>query len=263
MERKYNVDIKWLAVTSFEMRFGNTTVVTDPYITECEGTDITYEAVENCDIICVGHAHWDHITDIPRLCEKFRPLILCGDQTATPLAKWLNYTPSYIYPMYPDLELDFDDVKIKALLGRHKVQRGGMGFCDLSRLIEDNTREKFGEEMASLQAVGTIEYRNYLFTAPNGTKVLVWGNDPTPVQVNICKALKPDIAIIQRGVSEAGIIANAEFAAKIGCKVVIPHHHDFHGKDDPAVLEKFKAEFLKRVPDGEFIFPVHGEWIRL
>ena len=104
MERKYNVDIKWLAVTSFEMRFGNTTVVTDPYITECEGTDITYEAVENCNIICVGHAHWDHITDIPRLCEKFRPLILCGDQTATPLAKWLNYTPSYIYPMYPDLE---------------------------------------------------------------------------------------------------------------------------------------------------------------
>ena len=27
MEKKYGISIKWLAVTSFEMRFGNTTVV--------------------------------------------------------------------------------------------------------------------------------------------------------------------------------------------------------------------------------------------
>ena len=57
MEKKYGVSLKWLAVTSFEMRFGNTTVVSDPYITECVGTDVTWENVENCDIICLGHAH--------------------------------------------------------------------------------------------------------------------------------------------------------------------------------------------------------------
>ena len=114
MMKEYGIDLKWLAVTSFEIRCGNTTVVTDPYITECVGTDLTWEAVEGCDIICLSHAHWDHITDIPRLISKFNPIVLCGDQTAMPLAMWLDYNPSCIYPMYPDTELDFNDVKIKA-----------------------------------------------------------------------------------------------------------------------------------------------------
>ena len=263
MQRKYGVDVKWLAVTSFEIRFGDMTVVTDPYITECTGTDLTYEAVEKCDVICVGHAHWDHITDIPRLCEKFRPMILCGDQTAMPMARWLNYIPSLIYPMYPDTELDFGSVKIRALYGRHKILRGGMGFNDLCAAIETNPICMADAGIASLQAVGTMEYRNYLFTAPNGTKVLIWGNDPTVEQINICKSLKPDIAILQRAATPAGVGKMADFAAEIGCKVLIPHHHDFKEVDDPYVIEALKEEFLRRVPDGTFVTPVHGEWVRL
>ncbi|MBQ8850247.1 MAG: MBL fold metallo-hydrolase [Clostridia bacterium] len=261
MERKYGIDVKWLAVTSFEMRFDGLTVVTDPYITECVGTDLTYEAVEACDIICLGHAHWDHVTDIPRLCAKFKPRILCGDQTAMPLARWLNYDPTLIYPMYPDAELDFDSVKIRALFGRHKSLK--RGFNDLCDHLAKNPICQADTGIASLQAVGSMEYRNYLFTSKNGTKILIWGNEPTVEQVNICKALAPDIAIIQKGSSDEEIAAKAEFAAKIGAKVLIPHHHDFRGVDDPSNIEKFKKEFLRRVPDGNFVTPVHGEWIHL
>ena len=261
MEKKYGVSLKWLAVTSFEMRFGNTTVVSDPYITECVGTDVTWENVENCDIICLGHAHWDHITDIPRLMDKFHPILLCGDQTAMPMAQWLNCSPTVVYPMYPDNELDFGDVKIRALYGRHTNL--GSGFNDLCARIAQNPLCQADPGMASLQPVGSFEYRNFLFTAPNGTKILLWGNDPTIEQVNICKALKPDIAIIQRSVKPEDVTKKAEFAAAIGCKVLIPHHHDFRGVDDPSVVENFKNEFLKRVPDGIFIAPEHGQWIDL
>ena len=45
MGKKYGVSIKWLAVTSFEIRCNGLTVVTDPYITECVGTDLNWEAV--------------------------------------------------------------------------------------------------------------------------------------------------------------------------------------------------------------------------
>ena len=257
------IDIKWLAVTSFELRFGALTVVTDPYITECVGTDLTYEAVENCDLICLGHAHWDHITDIPRLCEKFKPRILCGDQTAMPLARWLNYNPSWIYPMYPDTELDFNSVKIRALYGRHKTLQNGMGFNDLCAELAKNEFCQADPGIASLQAVGSMEYRNYLFTTPDGIKVLIWGNEPTAEQINICKTLRPDSAIIQKGSSPEEIEAKADFAAKIGCKVLIPHHHDFKKVDDPTSIQRFKEQFLRRVPDGTFITPVHGEWVRL
>ena len=98
---------------------------------------------------------------------------------------------------------------------------------------------------------------------PNGTKILLWGNDPTVEQLNICKALQPDIAIIQRSLEHEDIVKKAEFAAAIGCKVLIPHHHEFHNKDDSGIINALKEEYLKLVPDGTFISPKHGEWIHL
>ena len=107
MSRKFGVSIKWLSVTCFEIRCDGVTVVSDPFVTDCDSTELTWEAIENCDIVCLSHAHFDHITDIPKLLEKYHPLLLCGDQTAMPLVKWLGYNPTRVYPMYPNMELDF------------------------------------------------------------------------------------------------------------------------------------------------------------
>ena len=261
MEHKYGFSIRWMAVTSFEFRFGNTTVVSDPFITECDQTDLTWEDVEKCDMICLSHAHWDHITDIPRLGAKFRPKILCGEQTALQLARWLNYNATFVYPMYPDTELDFGDVKVRALYGRHTNLKSGLN--DLTARISTNPLCIADPGMAALQEIGSFEYRNFLFTLPNGTKILLWGNNPTVEQLNICKALKPDVAIIQRSVNLGEVAEKAEFAAQIGCKVLIPHHHDFKKPEDPAVISTFREEFLKRVPDGIFLSPDHGQWVDL
>lgn len=257
----YGVSIKWLAVSSFEICCNGLTVVTDPYITECAYTDLTWEDVENCHIICLSHAHWDHITDILRLVKKFDLIILCGDQTAMPMARWLNCRPSRIYPMYPNLELDFDSVKIKALYGRHTDLHNG--FNDECEIL--NTRPICREYpgIAALQPIGSFEYRNFLLTLPNGTKLLFWGNDPTVEQRNLCKALQPDIAILQRSTAPEEIVKKAEFAAAIGCKVVIPHHQDFKAVDNPAAIEQFREAFLRRVPDGVFLIPEHGKWMDL
>lgn len=262
MSKKFGVSIKWLSVTCFEICCDGVTVVSDPFVTDCDSTSLTWEAIEKCDIICLSHAHFDHIIDIPNLIKKFNPLLLCGDQTAMPLAKWLNYSPSRIYPMYPDTELDFDCIKIRALYGRHSEQ--GMGFCDMLKSIEKDYHWcAEDKEVNGLQAVGSMEYRNFFFTLPNGTTILLWGNDPTPEQKNILKKLKPDIALIQRSGSIESIRKKAEFARDIGCKVVIPHHSDFPSITPNESLETFKNEFLKLVSDGEFIIPEHGKWINL
>lgn len=261
MSNKFGVSIKWLSVTCFEIRCDGVTVVSDPFITDCDSTPLTWEAIEKCDILCLSHAHYDHITDIPKLVEKYQPLLLCGEQTAMPLAKWLNYTPTRIYPMYPDTELDFNTIKIRALYGRHTDQK--IGFNDQCARLAKRRCCVEDEQVNEMQGIGSLEYRNYLLTLPNGTTVLLWGNDPTPEQFNICKALKPDIAIIQRSGDSANIKKKAEFAAAIGCKVLIPHHMDFPSISPPEIIEEFKEEFLRLVPDGVFINPAHGEWIDL
>ncbi len=259
--KDYGLDLKWLAVSSFELRFGNTTIVTDPYITDCACTDLTYEAVEACDMICITHVHWDHITDIPALAEKFQPKILLGDMSSLPLARWLNYSPTYVYPMYPDTELDFGDFKVRALYGRH-IKLGG-GINDLVERINTNPIIAKYPGMDDLTEIGSFEYRNYLFTLPNGTRILLWGNDVTPEQTNLCRELKPDIAIIQRSIDEQASYIKAKFVADIGAKVLIPHHHDFRKPEKPEVIEKFRDAFLSLVPDGTFISPAHGEWVHI
>ena len=143
--------------------------------------------------------------------------------------------------MYPNLELDFDEVKIKALYGRHWNLKSD--FLSLCERLSQNEFSKRDSGIDQLQPIGSFEYRNFLFTLPNGTKILLWGNNPDVVQRNICKELKPDIAIIQRSVKPEDLKAKAEFAAAIGCKVLIPHHHDFKQVDNPSSIEAFKEEF--------------------
>ena len=273
MSEKLGFRLKWLAVSSFEMEFGSTTVVSDPYITHCKGTDLTWEAVEKCNIITLSHAHWDHITDIPALMEKFNPRMLCGDQTMTPMAEWLNCKISRIYPMYPDTELDFGDVKVRALYGRHTELKSGYNRLtrylenhDVAELVRDFPDDPNLPTMGPLQGIGSLEYRNYLFTLPNGVKILLWGGYPTREQFALYSKLKPDVAIIQRSTDPKDIARKARFAAELGAKIVIPHHHDFREVDPPevaAALDLFEKEYLTLVPDGRFIKPVHGEWIEL
>lgn len=258
---KLGVSIKWLSVSCFEIRCDDVTVVNDPFVTDCDSTELTWEAIESCDILCLSHAHFDHIMNIPKLVEKFRPLLLCGDQTAMPLASWLNYSPTRIYPMTPNLELDFDKVKIRALFGRHSEQSAG--FNDLRATLSKYRWCADDQQVNSMQGIGSMEYRNYLLTFPSGVKILLYGSDVTPEQINICKELKPDIAILQRSFSPAAIQKKAAFAAAIGCKVLIPHHMDYPVDTSPEQIAAHGEAFLKLVPDGMFINPQHGQWIDL
>jgi hypothetical protein len=165
--------------------------------------------------------------------------------------------------MHPDLELDFDSVKIRALYGRHVEVGTGYNDQVASLATRPSVLADFG--MNELQGYGSLEYRNFLYTFPNGTKVLLWGNDPTAEQRNILKTIQPDIAIFQYTKQAKDPEAMARLAQESGCKVLIPHHMDLKKTREEYLPEvvKFKEAFEKRVPDGHFICPVNGEWIDL
>lgn len=263
MKIEYGIRIKWLSVSCFEITDGNVTIVSDPCVTESPLCPLTWESIEKCDFITLSHGHWDHITDIPRLIGKFRPWILTGDQTAAPLARWTNYVPSRIYPMYPDMELDFDSVKIKALYGRHTDL--GSGYNDQVTALANRPAVVADFTMNEIQGYGSMEYRNFLYTFPNGTKVLLWGNDPTPDQKNILKNIAPDIAILQYTKQAKDPEAMARFARDIGCKILIPHHMDLKKTKEEYLPEvaQFEKAFCALVPDATFICPENGAWIEL
>ena len=258
----YNIRIKWLTITCFEMDFGNTTVVSDPCIGANPNNELTWEDVEHCDIITLTHCHWDHITDIPALMEKYPVPLLTGTQTAMPMLRWLDCNPTRVYPMDSNLELDFGEIKIKALFGRHCAPGVG-SVTELESHFIRNPLCAADKAMCDMQILGSLEYRNYLFTTKSGVKVLLWGNEVIPSQINMVKELKPDICILQ--LSKQGPEALARMAAESGAKVLIPHHMDLKRTRDAYLprVEQLRDAFLRMVPDGRFVEPRNGQWIEL
>lgn len=256
----FGLRIKWLGCSCFEMDFGDVTIVSDPWITPNEKNDLNLESVEKCDFITLSHGHYDHTLDIPALVEKFNPYIMCGEHTAIPLMRWTDINPVRIYPMSPNLELDLESVKIKALYGRHSPFAGG---AKARREWAVNHKVNAGDpDLIELAFWGDVEYRNYLFTLRNGIKVLIWGNKlDSPGQRGILREAKPDIAILQLTPSNPPD-SLAEICKEIGCKVVIPHHIDFPRDYSSAVID-----FMKKIeaiaPEIRCIYPEYGTWFEL
>ena len=202
------------------------------------------------------------VADIHALMGRFPAPLLTGTLTAMPMLRWLNCYPGRIYPMDAGLELDFGEVKVKSLFGRHCT----LAFNSVTEMETHFAKNPIctsSQAMFEMQIPGTLEYRNYLFTDQKGTKLLMWGNDVTTDQINMLKALRPEICILQ--LSKQDPVEIASMAAEVGAKVLIPHHMDLKKSREEYLpsVERCRDEFLKRVPDGRFIEPMNGQWIEL
>ena len=256
----FGLRLKWLGCACFEMDFGGITVVSDPWITVNSKNDLTWKHVEKCDYITLTHSHHDHIMDIPALMEHFPAYLMCGEQTAMPLMKWANVNPMRMYPMNPDLELDMDGVKIKALYGRHTPLQGNAR--ERREIWQTHKIHSQSPELLELGWLGDMEYRNYLYTMPNGTKVLMWGSKiARPDQRNILLREKPDIAIVQvTGANKAEDMA--EICKQMDCKIVIPHHIDYPG-DYSRQMGNLRDALAEIAPEISFIVPEYNQWIEV
>ena len=259
MSKKFGARIKWLGCACFELDFGGLTVVNDPWITPNQATELTWEAVEKCDYITLTHGHSDHTLDIPALMEKFGARVLCGESTAVPLLKWTNANPMRIYPMVPNLELDLDDVKIKALYGRHGPLPGTAS--ERAERAKNSPVNAGDPNLIELGFWGDFEYRNYLYTMPNGTKIMICGSKMHPDQRNILRQEKPDIMLFQVVGVNPGVQV-AELMKEIGCKVLIPFHFDYPRLFSDK-LEDLADAMKALAPEIQYIVPEYGQWIEL
>jgi len=252
------ISIRWITVTCFEIKIGDKTVVIDPFIGLSPGTVATAEIIEGADIIAVTHTHWDHVTDIGYLMDKFNSKVIVGDLSAMDLARYLNRNAHYLYPVCHNTELDFGWVKIKALIGRHQNMR--KSFITTATSFRDKPFYEQYQDLEPLGWFGTLEYRNYVITTPDNFKILIYGNTPSVEQVNMLKDIKPDLALLQltRPIPEE----IAAFANDIGAKMVMPHHMDLAKNPEEylPVVDEFCKAFSALRPGGIAINPEHSRW---
>lgn len=249
--------LRWLTIACFEVEIGGFTIVIDPCIGASPAVDFGSEVIEKADLILLSHAHWDHITDIGAIMERFNCPLLCGELTAPAVLRMLNCNPRSVYPMTPNLELDFGGAKVRALFGRHTNQR-----ATLSEQTEKTRKNPVitTQEMLECAFFGHLEYRNYLITAPSGLKVLFWGNDATTEQREMIRQIRPDIALLQYTKQAPEDLA--AIAAQSGVKVLIPHHMDLTKTEDVynPHIDELERAVHRLSPDCLVITPERLKW---
>lgn len=256
--------IRWLSVASFEIEAGDKNIITDPFISLNEQSPFSWKDIDKCDLIALSHSHYDHIGDIPQIMRRCNSSLVCGDKTVIPLARWSDISPMQFLPMPVNLELDFGWVKVKALYGNHSKLNGS--YSEVMRFLSDCEKAEGFKDIRELQEIGTFEFRNFLFTFPDGKKILHWGNEFTKVQINMLRNLNPDVAIMQATGQQLSRIEDySAFVKAIGAKMVIPHHMDLYRSEaewKPGICE-LKERIEADNPNVVFIIPEHGKWIEL
>lgn len=249
--------LRWLTIACFEVRVGDFSIVIDPCVGASPAVDFGAEVIERADLILISHGHWDHITDLRALMERFDCPILAGELTAPSLIRMLNANPARVYPMTPNLELDFGGAKVRALFARHTDQRARLDA--LSRSLAKNPWNDTPEKL-ECNFYGNLEYRDYLITAPSGLKVLFWGSNATPEQIALVRELRPDVAFLQYTKQTPEELA--ELAVQGGIRAILPHHMDLSQPPEvyQARIDELEARVRERAPICTVIHPRPLEW---
>ena len=217
------IRLRWLNTAGFEMILpSGAHLLVDPWLDNSDVYPISIDEIERADYILLSHIHFDHAQDIGALMAKFpKAKLFVGDLAVVPLCKWQRVSLTNIYRVRNGDQYTFEDVDIKVFGGRHTEAAKGAYYP-----------EKFAEDCTNLDHesgyYGSFDMENFLITAADGTKVLIWGGMTSAEQKYRLSGLKPDIACMH--LSPKQIPAEfADMVNAIGPKVVFPHHYDMAG----------------------------------
>lgn len=214
------IKIRWLNTAGFEVILpGGAHLLVDPWLESSDVYPISLDEIERADYILLSHIHFDHAQDVAAVLKKFpKARLFVGDLSTDALCQWQHVSLTNIYRVRSGEEYVFDDVKINVYAGRHTENVKGA-----------YRPEKFSDDHNSLDSIsgwyGSLELHNYLITANDGTRVLIWAGQTTPDQKYRFQGLKPDIAVMHLSPKQNPAVF-ADMVKAMGAQVVIPHHYD-------------------------------------
>ena len=285
-ELKNGITMRWYNTAGFEIVMSNGKhILVDPFLTGAVNGLSFYpfdlDQIQQCDYLLLSHIHFDHAADVERIQKKFPKLrLFVGDLSADPLCQWQDIDCSRMYRVRPGEVIQFDDLKIQVFSGRHTEPKRG-AF----------RRKSLEPETGSLKLddwFGSLELQNYLLTACDGTKILIWAGMTSEDQMYRFGGLQPDLALMHVSPKQ-DFEEFARLVKAIGPKIIVPHHYDctevlFKAIPDTMgdMSEENKKNFIingsfdfdrymaaleeacqKESPSAVLLKPEHHRWYRL
>ena len=272
--------MRWLGTACFEILLpDNQTIVIDPYVDDSVSSPVTSDQFEGCNYIFITHGHYDHVLDVGKLVNRFRPKVFCSEVTAESLITHQGVTASPINRVKSGDMVREEGLTVKVLRGAHVdffreyLRLTGRELAeegpDPKAMIEkalmammetDQTPEQLPEWMSKYPQG---EQLNFVFEPVGGKRIYMAGSYPAPEVIEEAKKANAHITLLQvlPGKTLAGIEEQvAQLAIASGCRIAVPQHHDplFPGaiKTDLSQLKKIMEEKT----DIDFMELVPGEW---
>lgn len=255
--------LRWIDTTCFEIVTDEgEVIVTDPYIDECANHPVTSDEIKKMDYILITHTHFDHIAEIDKFFELYRPKIISAQITSFQLLNHLNLSGQCMYGMGDKEIIDFGKTRFTLINGRHAIpSRASRHLVRENQLLEEwNRTLPFGEEYIGLMKDGFREFSNFYIETKNNTRILFWGGSTTYDQTQKAKDYHPDIILMQIPSNPLPSIIN--FIKEIGASYVIPQHHDTYYKTRN--VDQMMAEYGKEIEaeclGTHFLSMKPGKW---
>ncbi|MFA6506409.1 MAG: MBL fold metallo-hydrolase [Treponemataceae bacterium] len=269
------IEFRWINNAGFEIILPNGKhVLIDPWLdsakTWFKSTLSVEKDLDRADYIVLSHIHSDHADDVGLIQKKFPNVrIFVGALSAEYLIKWQNLNMNKIYLCNDGQTFQFDDVTIKVFAGRHTEGARG-NFLKVGK-----------DGFVDTQTIGSMELFNFLITASDGTKVMVWAGTPSEDLVYSLKGTNPDVAVMHVSPKQ-DFDMFGRLVASMNAKIVIPHHYDIWEslfeknpemkKDSPLppeqvtvpnILGIFRKSIEKGSPQTYFFIPENHKWYHL
>jgi len=218
-----SLKMKWLGTAGWEIRFGDTVILIDPFLTRREAAaGVEWKTNDNevsrvitkADFIFAGHSHADHIADIPVIAKRFGAKVF-GSRTTINIAVTAGVDKSQLSTISDGEKLDFKDFSVQVIESRHGVlNRGGR-----------RRQAKFAEVLrpwnGPIMGEAFVQGGSYLYYFAFGNLRVLHQSTGNFIEDNL-KGLRPDVAILADN-------SNYDWADALKIlrpKIVIIHHYD-------------------------------------
>ena len=267
--------IRWLGTANYEVAYKGKVYLFDAFYDRPGRTrpiGFTVDQVKRADVIFIGHAHYDHISDIAAVARQTGALVV-GAKVSIDTAIKLGVPSSQTKIVTGGDSLTFGPVKVLAALARHSTIQDGLipahrqmyqvdelGPLTPEQEAHDREIGAKGSSDPHLIDQGTIGYAMVL---PSGFSIVVFdtAGPITDGDRALAKTLgRADILTVPYAphpVAEHQVRDSWPFVETFNPRLVLPTHHDaIWGAWFDNGLQPLREKLRDERPDVTFVDPL-------
>jgi len=280
-----SIKLRWLGYVCFEIILPSGKVlVIDPYIDYSPTAPIKCHEATGADYIAITHGHFDHVTDVGPLAEKYDSMVICSSQVAEPLANFFKIDQARMIKVTAGNTIDFEDLSIEVKRAEHISLVGVMqaaykritgedadpklSLAELNKAIaeasagreQDTPLAGMRRKMQEARIPGG-EQLNFIFTTSENLRLYIYSAAALEYLRKEVRESRANVFCPQLGGVSAR--AAADMAALSGAELVIPTHHDGEGIETMHARAQKMAEYLKEKSNARLLDIEHGKWYEI